>query len=70
MNNEQAKQLFKPIIMALTIVGAFSLIGCINSNINVETFKQQGVICNLTEYNPETAKLDIDSCRKLNEGKL
>ena len=63
MNNEQAKQLFKPGLIALTLVGAFSLTACINSEVNINQIKQRGVLCNLQDYNPETASDDIRLCR-------
>ena len=63
MTNEQAKQVFKPILIALCIVGVFSLTACINSTVSINQIKQRGVICHTQEYTPETAANDIRLCR-------
>lgn len=63
MTNEQAKHVFKPILIALAIVGSFSLAACINPSVNVTQIKQRGIICNHQDYNPETAANDIKLCR-------
>lgn len=72
MTDEQAKQVFKPIILALTVVGvlftASCVNSCVNSSVNIETIMNRDIICATQEYNPETAKLDIDVCRKTFQG--
>ncbi|EJA4827468.1 hypothetical protein ND363_001626 [Escherichia coli] len=68
MTDKQAKQVFKPILLALTVVGVLFTASCVNSSVNIETIMNRDIICATQEYNPETAKLDIDVCRKTFQG--
>lgn len=36
---------------------------CYLSTPNTASVQKRGIICNLQDYNPETAKHDIDMCR-------
>ncbi|HAS0712554.1 TPA: hypothetical protein JF854_001493 [Enterobacter hormaechei subsp. steigerwaltii] len=63
MSNEQAKSVFKPVLIALMIVGAFSLTACINSTVSINQVKTRYVVCNTQDYNPATASEDIKLCR-------
>ncbi|EHS1736046.1 hypothetical protein KVY46_002884 [Escherichia coli] len=67
MTNEQAKQVFKPVLIALTIVGAFLLMAIgsmLKTEVTIDAIVKRDIICANQEYNPQTAKLDIDVCRK------
>lgn len=69
----KAKQVFKPVLIALMIVGAFLLISIgsmLKSEVTMDSIMKRDIICANKDYNPETAKQDIDICRKLNEGKI
>ncbi|RTP15593.1 hypothetical protein EKN51_11250 [Enterobacter hormaechei] len=59
----KTKQFLRPVLIALAIVGAFSLTACINSTVSINQIKQTGVLCNTQDYNPATASEDIKLCR-------
>ncbi|BEC01768.1 TPA: hypothetical protein L0X66_001789 [Citrobacter freundii] len=68
MTDEQAKQVFKPILIALTVVGVFFTASCVNSTITIDASMKRDIICANQEYDPQTAKLDMDVCRKTFQG--
>ncbi|MGS7257719.1 hypothetical protein [Enterobacter hormaechei] len=59
----KTEQVLKPVLIALAIVGAFSLTACINSTFTIEQAKQRDTVCALQDYNPMTAQQDIQLCR-------
>lgn len=63
MTNEHMKQVLKPVLIALMIVGAFSLTACINSTFTTEQAKHRDYTCAIQDYDPVTAQQDIQLCR-------
>lgn len=59
----KTQQFLRPVIVALVIVGGCALASC-GSTVSKESIMKRDIICATQEYNPETAKHDIDMCRR------
>ena len=51
----KTQQFLRPVLIALAIVGAFSLTACINSTVSINQVKTRYVVSNTQHYNPATA---------------
>ncbi|SAG02644.1 Uncharacterised protein [Enterobacter hormaechei] len=59
----KTKQFLRPVIVALVVIGGCALESC-GSTVSKEAIIKRDIICANQEYNPKTAKHDIEMCRK------